>query len=231
MSEQTYVLVHGAYQGGWIWKPVAARLRAAGHTVYAPSLDGCGDRHHTVRPGITLATHGQEIAHLLFYEDLQDVILVGTSAGGMVICKAAELARDRIQRLVFVDALALKTGESVPQIVNRSSPYETNDVTTGPTKADAEGRLFADLDPDTRVWALARYTPHPIAALEAPVELETFWDQSWTASVVYCHHSVNPPEPHQRRTAADLKASWHELDAGHYPMLSHPEELTAILLA
>ncbi|ETX04764.1 alpha/beta fold hydrolase [Candidatus Entotheonella palauensis] len=231
MSEQTYVLVHGAYQGGWIWKPVAARLRAAGHTVYAPSLDGCGDRKHTVRPGITLATHGQEIANLLFYDDLQDVILVGTSAGGMVICKAAEMARDRIQRLVFVDALALKTGESVPQIVNRSSPYETSDVTTGPTKADAERRLFADLDLDTRAWALARYTPHPIAALEAPVELETFWGQPWTASVVYCHHSVNPPEPHQRRTAADLKASWHELNAGHYPMLSHPEELTAILLA
>ena len=231
MSQQTYVLIHGAYQGGWIWKPVVARLRVAGHVVYAPSLDGCGDRHHTARPGITLATHGQEIAHLLFYEDLQDVVLVGTSAGGMVMCKAAEMARDRIQRLVFVDALALKTGESVPQIVNRSSPYETSDITTGPTRADAERRLFADLDPETRAWALARYTPHPIAALEAPVELDTFWDQSWTASVIYCRHSVNPPEPHQRRTAEALKASWHELDAGHYPMLSHPEALTALLLA
>lgn len=231
MSQQTYVLIHGAYQGGWIWKPVVNRLRAAGHIVYAPSLDGCGDRQHTVRPGITLATHAQEIANLLFYEDLQDVILVGTSAGGMVICKVAKMARNRIQRLVFVDALALKTGESVPQIVNRSSPYETSDVTTGPTQADAEQRLFADLEPDMRAWALARYTPHPIAALEAPVELETFWNQSWTAAVIYCHHSVNPPEAHQRRTAADLKASWHELDAGHYPMLSHPEELTALLLA
>ncbi len=228
---QTFVLIHGAYQGGWIWKPVVNRLRAAGHIVYAPSLDGCGDRQHTVRPGITLVSHAQEIANLLFYEDLQDVILVGTSAGGMVICKVAEMARDRIQRLVFVDALALKTGESVPQIVNRSSPYETNDVTTGPTQADAERRLFADLDPDTRAWALARYTPHPIAALEAPVVLETFWEQSWPASVIYCHRSVNPPESHQRRTAEELHASWHELDAGHYPMLSHPEELTALLLA
>jgi pimeloyl-ACP methyl ester carboxylesterase len=231
MPQQTYVLIHGAYQGGWIWKPVVTRLRAAGHVVYAPSLDGCGDRQHTVRPGITLSTHGQEIANLLFYEELQDVVLVGTSAGGMVMCKAAEMARDHIQRLVFVDALALKTGESVPQIVHRSSPYETNDVTTGPTKADAERRLFADLDPDMRAWALARYTPHPIAALEAPVELDTFWDQSWTASVIYCRHSVNPPESHQRRTAEALKASWHELDAGHYPMLSHPEELTALLIA
>jgi pimeloyl-ACP methyl ester carboxylesterase len=230
MPSQVFVLVHGAYQGGWIWKPVASRLRAAGHVVYAPSLDGCGDRQHTLRPGITLATHGQEIANLLFYEDLQDVILVGTSSGGMVICKAAEMARDRIQRLVFVDALALMTGESVPQIVNRSSPYETTDVSTSPTRADAEQRLFAGLEPETRAWALARYTPHPIAALEAPVALETFWTLPWKASVVYCHRSVNPPEPHQRRTATELQASWHELDAGHYPMLSHPDELTALLL-
>jgi hypothetical protein len=118
----------------------------------------------------------------------------------------------------------------VPQIVNRSSPYETSDVSTGPTRADAGQRLFADLDPETRAWALARYTLHPIAALEAPVELESFWTLPWKASVIYCHRSVNPPEPHQRRTATELKASWHELDAGHYPMLSHPDELTALLL-
>jgi pimeloyl-ACP methyl ester carboxylesterase len=227
----TYVLVHGAYQGGWIWKPVATRLRAAGHTVYAPTLDGCGERQHQVRPGITVATQAQELASFLFYEDLQDVILVGTSSGGMVVCKTAESARERIQRLVFVDALALMPGEQVGNIVNRSAPYDTTEVTTGPTKADAERRLFADLDTETRAWALARYTPHPIAALEAPMELDDFWSQSWKAAVVYCHKSVNPPESHQRRTAEQLNATWHELDAGHYPMLSHPDELTSLLLA
>src|SRR5256885_7185284 len=112
----TYVLVHGAYQGGWIWKPVAERLRAAGHRVLAPTLDGCAERHDQVRPGITVATHGQEIAKLLFYEDLDRVMLVGTSSGGMVICKAAELARERIARLFFVDALALMSGERVGDI-------------------------------------------------------------------------------------------------------------------
>src|ERR671919_975942 len=112
-----FVLLHGAYQGGWIWKPVATRLRAAGHLVHAPTLDGCAERKHQVRPGITVATHAEEIAQLLFYEDLRDVVLVGTSAGGMVILKAAEQARDRIARLVFVDALALLPGERVDAIV------------------------------------------------------------------------------------------------------------------
>jgi pimeloyl-ACP methyl ester carboxylesterase len=88
----TYVLIHGAYQGGWIWQPVAARLRAAGHLVLVPTLDGCAERAHAIRPGITVGTHAGEVAQLLFYEDLSDVVLVGTSAGGMVIQKAAEMA-------------------------------------------------------------------------------------------------------------------------------------------
>jgi len=91
-----YVLVHGAYQGGWIWKLLGERLRAAGHLVHAPTLDGCGERHEQVRPGITVGTHAREIAGLLFYEDLRDVVLVGTSSGGMVVCQAAEQAADRL---------------------------------------------------------------------------------------------------------------------------------------
>ncbi len=71
----TYVLVHGSYQGGWIWQPVANRLRAAGHQVYAPSLDGCGERKGQMRPGITTETQADEVAQLLFYEDLKDVVL------------------------------------------------------------------------------------------------------------------------------------------------------------
>ena len=82
-----------------------------------------------------------------------------------------------------------------------------------------------------RAWALARYTPHPIAALEAPVELGSFWSQAWPTTVIRCRRAVNPPETHQRRTAERLKADWHELDTGHYPMLSQPEPLTRLLLA
>src|SRR5262249_45819111 len=156
---------------------------------------------------------------------------VGTSSGGMVISRTAELARDRIARLVFVDALALLPGEKVADIVKRPAPYETSELTIGPSKADAAQRLFADLDPVTRAWALERSTPHPFAALEGPMELDGFWTQRWAATVIRCRRSVNPPEAHQRRTAERLGASWHEMDAGHYPMLSHPADLTSLLLA
>jgi pimeloyl-ACP methyl ester carboxylesterase len=224
----SFVLIHGAYQGGWIWRFVAARLRAAGQDAFAPTLDGCAERRHQLRPGITTETHAAEIAELLFYEDLREAVLVGTSAGGMVLCRAAELARDRIGRVVFVDALALLDGERLPDIVQRPASTST-ELATGPTREDVEGRMFAALDPAIRGWAADRITPHPIAVMREPVRLERFWSERWDATVIRCLRAVNPPEAHQRRTAERLGARYLELDTGHYPMLSMPEELAGLI--
>jgi len=226
----TFVLIHGSYQGGWIWQRVAERLRESGHVVYAPSLDGCAERKHSLRSGITTETHAAEVADLLFYEDLKDVVIVGTSSGGMVLCRAAELQRDRIARVVLVDALALFDGERIRDIVRRSTAVPSG-LAAGPTREDAETRLFADLDPATRAWALERYTLHPIGIYESPVKLDSFWNEQWAATVIWCRRAVNPGEAHQRRAAERLNGKWHELDTGHYPMLSMPEELTALLTA
>src|SRR5262249_23588681 len=82
-----------------------------------------------------------------------------------------------------------------------------------------------------RAWALARYTLHPIGAIDAPMDPTTFWDQKWSAAVIRCLRAANPPESHQRRTAERLNAPYDELDTGHYPMLSEPEKLTPLLTA
>ena len=226
----TYVLIHGSYQGGWVWQKVARQLRAAGHAVYSPTLDGCAERKGQVRPGITTETQADEVAQLLFYEDLNEVVLVGTSSGGMVACRVAELMRDRIARLIFVDALALLDGEKIRDIVTRSTAVASG-LTAGPSREDAANRLFADLEPETRAWALDRYTQHPIGIYEEPVRLASFWSQRWPATVIWCRRAQNPGEAHQRRTAERLQANWHELDTGHYPMLSMPDQLTRLLLA
>src|SRR5262249_59515378 len=133
------------------------RLRAQGHLVLAPTLDGCAERKHEVRAGITTESHAEEIAALLFYQDLKDVVLVGTSTGGMVMARAAERARERVARVVFADALALLDGEKVGDIVNRPTAV-TTELTTGPSQHDFETRLFKDLDPALRKWALHRCT-------------------------------------------------------------------------
>lgn len=226
----THVLLHGAYQGGWIWQRVASHLGAAGHRVLAPTLDGCAERRQALRPGIDTESQAAEIAALLFFEDVHDVVLVGTSCGGMVAARVAETARDRIGRIVLADALALFDGETVADHVKRPAAV-TTELDTGPSREDAANRMFASLDGPTKEWALARYTPHPLAAMASPVKLERFWRQDWNASVIWCRRSVNPPVAHQRRAADALKARWYELDTGHYPMLSEPEALARLIMA
>ncbi len=225
----TYVLIHGSYQGGWIWQRVASRLRESGHSVYAPTMDGCAERRDQLRAGIDTSTYVAEVADLLFYEDLRDVVLVGTSSGGMVVCGAAEKMRHRVGRLVLVDALALFNGERTRDIVKRATAGPMM-LASGPSREDAENGLFADLDPETRAWVLDRYTPHPTGCSEVPVQLTDFWDQRWQATVIWCRQAVNPGEAHQRRAATRLSARWLELDTGHYPMLSMPNELAGMLM-
>jgi pimeloyl-ACP methyl ester carboxylesterase len=223
----TYVLVHGSSQGGWIWQKVAAGLRAAGHVVYHPSLDGCGERQGSLRPGITLDTHGTEIARLLFYEDLKDVILVGTSSGGMVIQRAAEQVPDRVGRLVYIDALAPMPGEST-SIINSSEPPPETQLAQ-PLSDRSRNLIRAEYDPELAEWAIPRFTAQPRAALHDPVDLKEFWSRSWKV-VLRCTRSFAPSEAHQRRTAEHFGGSYAEIDAGHFPMLSHSAEITRYLI-
>ena len=225
-----FVLLHGAYQGGWIWQPVAQRLRAAGHTVYAPSLDGCGERKTQLRPGIDTESQATEIIDLLHYEDIKDVVLVGTSSGGMVMASVAERARGKIARVVFADALALFNGEKIRDIVTRPAAINT-EHSLGPSREDALGRMFLGMDRKVAEWAADRLTMHPRAVFEQPVKLTSFWDQKWNAAVIYCPQAQNPGEAHQRRCAEKLGASFHVIDTGHYPMLSTPDELTKIIIS
>ena len=226
----TFVLLHGSYQGGWIWQRIAQRLRAAGHEVHAPTMMGCGERRHELRAGIDTSTFVEEVSEMLFFNDLKDIVLVGTSSGGMIACGVAERMRHRIAKLVLVDALALFNGERTRDIVKRAPHVGPVPLAWAPGREDAEKGLFGDLDPATKAWALDRYTPHPTGTSEVQVKLGDFWDMTWDATVVWCKQAPNPGEAHQRRAAARLKAKWLEIDTGHYPMLTTPDELTKILV-
>ena len=226
----TFVLVHGSYQGGWIWKPVGERLTADGHVVYRPTLPGSAERRRDGRPDLTLADYGADIADLFFYEDLIDVVFVGTSIGGMVVGEAAPKVAERIRRLIFIDALVPLPGESVPQI-NSRAPYDPRDVVYGPKPEAARGVVFAGLPAHVEDWALARYTQQLIKPTDDPVDLRDFWSRTWQVDVLRCTRSPAPPAAHQRRTAERLHGTYTELDAGHYPMLSHPDAVAEYLRA
>ena len=231
MSKRTYILIHGCYKGGWIWKPVAERLQAAGHTVYHPSLDGCGERSHALRPGITIGTQAREVAQLMYTEDLHDVRLVATSNGGNVAIGAAALMREHVAHIAFVDAVVLFPGEKLkyawPDDPDKDIPYE-NDGISVPIKSNPEGDF--GVPPLVQAWERARATRQPEQTMNGIMEDFGFWQHEWAATTIFCNKSPNPGGPHQRRAAERLKSKWLELETGHLPFLSAPDELAAMLL-
>lgn len=225
------VLVHGNGMGGWSWRKVVDRLRLAGHEVHAPSLTGTGDRAHLAGPGITLDTIGRDVAGVIESWDLRAVVLVATSGGGMAAARATELVPDRIGSLILIDALIPVPGEAAVQLVKQDwealRDPEKDGVPLGPASID---RLRKQLSPEDADWVIPRMTTFPYPVMAQPVGLERFWEGGWPTTVVFCQRTVNPPEPIQRRTAERLKAEWLPLDSGHNPFLTHPDELTKIIL-
>ena len=113
----TFVLVHGGWDGGWAWRAVAQALRTAGHDVFTPTLTGSGERVHLASPDVGLPTYILDVSNVLRYEDLHDVIVVGSSYGGMVITGVAEAVPERLSQLIYLDGFVPQDGESVADLI------------------------------------------------------------------------------------------------------------------
>src|SRR5437762_3223128 len=113
----TFVLVHGAFAAGWNWQPIVPELEAAGHRVYWQSLTGLGERVHLAGPDVDLDTHIEDVVNLLRFEELEQVILVGHSYGGMVIRGVADRMPEQLAHLVYFDAFVPEDGQSVFDLV------------------------------------------------------------------------------------------------------------------
>ena len=117
-----FVLVHGAWVGGWCWRSNAQALRRAGHEVYTPTLTGLGERSHLLSPSINLDTHVTDILNVFQHEELSDVVLVGHSYGGMVVTGVADVLPDNIKSLVYLDAFVPENGQSLLSLLPSGGP-------------------------------------------------------------------------------------------------------------
>ena len=156
-----YILVHGAFRGGWAWQKVRRILQSRGHEVFAPSLTGAGEKAHLLSPEITLHTWLDDIVNLLNCEDLTNVILVGHSQGGIVIQAVAEAVTERISRLIFIDAPVLQDGECAVDVLPKSVRDkfgETPRNTLIPPIPLRPNEYFSD---EEIIWFNQRLTPVP----------------------------------------------------------------------
>jgi pimeloyl-ACP methyl ester carboxylesterase len=143
-----FVLVHGAWIGGWCWRPNAQALRKAGHEVFTPTLTGLGERSHLMNPSINLDTHVADIVNVIKHEELSDIVLVGHSYGGMVVTGVADTLADKIRSLVYLDAFVPESGQALVDLAPpKPKPQPASDYSLGrcPLRCSAPGRKWRPL--------------------------------------------------------------------------------------
>lgn len=231
----TYVLVHGAWHGGWCWQRVAPLLRAAGHDVYTPTLTGLGERAHLLVPTIDLALHVQDVLGVLGCEDLQGVILVGHSYGGLVISGVAEQAAPRLAHLVYLDAFVPRHGQALWDLMppeRRAAQQATADATPTPWQLPAPAPSFWGMtDAADVAWVQARLGPQPRQTFTQGVETPTDRTATLPRTYIRCAGYQGPFGPFAERAQREPGWRYHELPTGHDAMVSMPRELAALLLA
>jgi len=232
----TYVLVPGGAHGGWCYQPVARRLRAAGHEVYALTMTGVGERSHLLRPGIALDTHITDVVNVLHYEDLRDVILVGHSYGGMVITGAADRAHDRVGRLVYLDAATPVNGQSLLDVagpiieMTRPAGQVVDGVELVLLPSPEAGLFYGVSDPADLAWMADRLTGHPWLCFEEALRLSS---EDALAAIpqfhIVCTSTLATRDPALMDAARASGRLW-DIDTGHDLMITEPDAVTRALL-
>lgn len=226
----TYVLVHGAWHGGWCWQRVVSELQRHGHRVFAPTLTGISDRRHLLSPDVGLDTHAQDIRALLEAWDLTDVVLVGHSYAGQVVTEVAARCRARIGRAVYLDAFVADAGERAIDLLPTDVAAHYRDSVAGP----GFGWLIpprslqvlgvteqSDLD-----WLTPRLSPHPWKTYVDPVSAALPSDLP--ASYLDCTDWMAVFAPYAQR-AKERGYDVHEVLTGHEAMVTAPAELADVL--
>lgn len=229
---RTFVLVHGAWHGGWCWQRVADRLRGGGHTVFTPTLTGLGERSHLLHCGIDLTTHIADVVNVMKWERLKDIVLCGHSYGGMIVSGVAEEMAPAISAIVFLDAFVPRNGEAVHDLTGpavrdaASAAMERGDIVIPPRPAEAFG-----VNPADRAWVDSLCVGQPIGTFTAKIALTGAVGRIAHKSYVRAASYANPGFD-RARAAAKSDPAWrtYEVSCGHDVMVDAPQRLTEILL-
>ncbi len=234
----TFVLVHGAFIGGWAFSRVLRLLRAAGHEAHAPTLTGIGERSHLLTADVGLATHVLDVVNLIKYEDLRDVILVGHSYAGTVVTNVADRVPDRVSQIVYLDSQIATHGQNAMGQSPGNTAEKLGSMTESagpqllpPISLEAMG-IFEAAD---RAWVEPKLVPLPMKCLLDASHFEHGAPQMPQHYVVCTERESmvaffkGDPLAGFVEKARNENFRFHEIASGHHPMITHPKELVALL--
>jgi pimeloyl-ACP methyl ester carboxylesterase len=227
----TFVLVHGAWHGGWCWDRLAPRLAEAGHRVTTPTLTGLGERVHLAGAAVDLDTHIDDVLNHIRYEGLRDVVLVAHSYAAFVAYGVAETAAAAIDRLVLLDGFVPRDGEAMADHVGERGPRYREAAAADPDYLiPAPPATALGVGADDLEWVEPRMTPQPVATYLQPLAVGGAIDGIADKSYISCTSPALGAVDESRRRIAEAGWPMSELACGHDAMVAAPAELAALLL-
>jgi pimeloyl-ACP methyl ester carboxylesterase len=229
-----FILVHGAWHGGWCWRHVADHLRNDQHDAYSPTLTGLGERNHLVTSQIRLSTHVQDICNLIEFESLHDAILVGHSYAGMVITGVADKMSERIAQLVYLDALVPEVGQSAYDILTpayrerlEASRRENKPEWLIPVPED--DHPFGVTSAADVSWLKKKLVAHPLKTLTDPLYFDPRTVEKKRRSYIFCRRPNSGLTTIANRIRDDPGWTYREITTGHDAMVTEPLRIAKLL--
>lgn len=234
-----FLLVHGGFHGSWCWKEVTTYLRNLGHEVFTPTLTGLGERAHLINPTITLETHVQDITEVIKCEELENIILVGHSYAGMVIRSVADLLPNKIAKLVYLDAIVPRQGQSMSKLlgplgeqINILVASEGYGWLLSPKAFLADPYFFGVFDELKHNWLASKLTPHPANTFLQAAQMSNPLAEKIPVSYIYCTEKTSNDVLNNFSEYAKSRGWNHyELATGHNAMTTAPTELAQMLIS
>jgi pimeloyl-ACP methyl ester carboxylesterase len=232
-ARKTFVLVHGAFCGGWIWRRVADRLEQGGHKVFAPTLTGLGERSHLLRKDIDLDTHITDVVNVIKWESLENVCLVAWSYGGFVGSGALESIGNRVSSIVLLDAFLPANGQRVADLTAfgkvAQAAADKGEIGFRGGSGKIPTIFVSERDQE---FAQSKVTPQPTGTFFQPIKLSGALES--VAKKTYIR-LPKFPQPAYDKALADCKRdkSWttFELpDVGHMAMLDAPDRVSELIV-
>ena len=229
-----FLLIHGAWHGGWVWNEISEILNYQGYSVSTPTLTGLGEKKHLLSSKITIDTFIEDVVNHIIFENLNNIILVGHSFAGSVISGVADKLKDRIQKLIYFDAVILKDGQKPFDIAPKELVKERielakrfgNGISIPAPSADA----FGVFDVKKSLLLEEKLTPHPLSTYQSKLTIKNEIGNGIPLFYIFCNDPVYKSLESSRKVVRKLKWPIFELNAGHDAMLTHPKETLNLLM-